>query len=215
MRKSRYAGTCPQAHKAFSLSLPFASSDKCLLNRDLPPPYLPRFVRPLLSPHLRISWIRYPPSSCLFCLSSLIPIVLARINECVRYPKSPSFSLFFSLCWRIVSSYHAFQSSFVKTPLRIARAMAAVVRSWHDLYTMLGFLKPNDSEETRTFIITDFISEHPVFVSEAYYFRIQLNIHRSATRIPHFMDVWRRLATVLPQSALANLSVDVVQTSIP
>ena len=93
--------------------------------------------------------------------------------------------------------------------------MAAVIRSWQDLYTILGFPEPNDSEETHTFIITDFISEHPVFVAESYYFRIQLNIHRSATRILHFMDVWRRLETILPPSALANISVDVIQTSIP
>ena len=45
--------------------------------------------------------------------------------------------------------------------------------------TMLGYLEPNDPEETRSLIITYVISEHPVFVSEAYYFRIQLNIHRS------------------------------------
>ena len=112
VRKSRYAGTCSQAHKAFSLSLPFASSDKCLLNRDLPPPYLPRFVRPLLSPHLRISWIRYPPSSCLFCLSSLIPIVFARISEfLVRHP-NPLLSQYSSLSVG-VSSRHSMPSNRV------------------------------------------------------------------------------------------------------
>ena len=106
-----------------------------------------------------------------------------------------------------------FKPSFVETPLRIALAMAAVIRSWQELYTILGFPEPNDSEATRTFIITEFISEHPVFDSESYYFRIQLNIHRSAVTVPHFMDVWRRLETMLPPSALAHISVDVIQTS--
>ena len=93
--------------------------------------------------------------------------------------------------------------------------MAAAIRSWRELYTILGYPEPNDTEATLTFIITDFISEHqnPVFDSETYYFRIQLNIHRSAVSAPHFMDVRQRLAIMLPPSALANISVDVLQTS--
>ena len=92
--------------------------------------------------------------------------------------------------------------------------MASPIRSWRDLYTSLGYPEPNDTEETRTLIITDFISGHqnPLFDSEIYHLRIPLDIHRSAVSVPHFMDVTRRLATILPPSALANISVEVLQT---
>ena len=92
--------------------------------------------------------------------------------------------------------------------------MASPIRSWRDLYTSLGYPEPNDTEETRTLIITDFISGHQnqLFDSEIYYLRIPLDIHRSAVSVPHFMDVMHRLATILPPSALANISVDVLQT---
>ena len=93
--------------------------------------------------------------------------------------------------------------------------MASPIRSWRDLYTSLGYPEPNDTEVTRTLIITDFISAHqnPLFDSETYYIRIPLDIHRSAVSVPHFMDVIQRLAIMLPPSALANISVDVLQTT--
>ena len=94
--------------------------------------------------------------------------------------------------------------------------MASPIRSWRELYTILGYPEPNDTEVTRTLIITDFISAHqnPLFASESYYIRIPLDIHRSAVPVPHFMDVMHRLASILPPGAMANISVDLLQTTV-
>ena len=94
--------------------------------------------------------------------------------------------------------------------------MASPIRSWRELYTILGYPEPNDTEVTRTLIITDFISAHqnPMFAWESHYIRIPLDIHRSAVPVPHFMDVMQRLATILPPGAMANISVDLLQTTV-
>ena len=93
--------------------------------------------------------------------------------------------------------------------------MASPIRSWRELYTSLGYLEPNDTEATRTVIVTDFISAHhnPLFDSETYYIRITLNIHRSAVPVPHFMEVVQRIRTILPPGAMDHISVDVLQTT--
>ena len=93
--------------------------------------------------------------------------------------------------------------------------MASPIRSWRELYTSLGYQEPNDTESTRTLIITDFITAHqnPLFDSETYYIRIPLDIHRSAVSVPHFMEVVQRLRTILPPGAMAHISVDVLQTT--
>ena len=93
--------------------------------------------------------------------------------------------------------------------------MASPIRSWRELYTILGYPEPNDTEVTRTLIITDFISAHrnPLFDSETYYIRIPLDIHRSAVSVPHFMEVVQRLRTILPPGAMSNISVDLLHTS--
>ena len=93
--------------------------------------------------------------------------------------------------------------------------MASPIRSWRELYTILGYPEPDDVDLTRTLIITDYISAHqnPLFDSETYYIRIPLDIHRSSVPVLHFMDVMQRLRTILPPGAMSNISVDLLQTS--
>ena len=93
--------------------------------------------------------------------------------------------------------------------------MASPIRSWRELYTILGYPEPDDVDLTRTLIITDYISAHqnPLFDSESYYIRIPLDIHSSSVPVLHFMDVMQRLRTILLPGAMSNISVDLLQTS--
>ena len=93
--------------------------------------------------------------------------------------------------------------------------MASPIRSWRELYTILGYPEPDDVELIRTVIITDYISadQNPLFDSESYYIRIPLDIHRSSVPVLHFQDVMQRLRTILPPGAMSNISVDLLQTS--
>ena len=80
--------------------------------------------------------------------------------------------------------------------------MSSPIRSWSALYNFLGYPEPEDSELTRSVIITYFTAPHQdqVFASESYY-----------VRILHFVDVMNRLRTIIPPQAMASISVEVLQ----
>ena len=92
--------------------------------------------------------------------------------------------------------------------------MASPIRSWRALYTFLGYPEPDDVELTRTVIITVFIAAHQdqLFDSESYYVRIPLDSHRSSVPVQHSQEVMQRLRTVLPPGAMANISVEILQS---
>ena len=141
---------------------------------------------------VRVSWL-------------IVPVHLSAKLRSVKILYVLDFSLSFLLSL----------SNLVGSPLASLLTMASPIRAWRELYTMLGHPEPNDSEATRTLIITDFISAHQnlLFDSETYYIRIPLDIHRSVVPVPHFMDVMQRLATMPPPGAMANISVDLLQNT--
>ena len=87
------------------------------------------------------------------------------------------------------------------------------VRSWNELYRILGYAEADDPELARAAIFTNFVSSHQnAFIDTAnFYVNINLHIYLSAVSIPHFGDVTHRLATILPPDAMASLSIEVLQ----
>ena len=103
-----------------------------------------------------------------------------------------------------------FKRSLLKPAFAMARSF---VRSWNELYRMIGYAAPEDPELARAAIITNFVSSHlnGLLDTDDFYVNINLHIHLSAISIPHFGDVKRRLAEVLPPVVVAALSIEVLQ----
>ena len=87
------------------------------------------------------------------------------------------------------------------------------VRSWSELCRMIGYAEANDPELARAAILTNFVSSHlnALMDTDNFYVNINLHIYISTVAIPHFGDVTRRLAEVLPPDAMAPLSIEVLQ----
>ena len=87
------------------------------------------------------------------------------------------------------------------------------VRSWNELYRILGYAEADDPEVARAAIFTNFVSSHQNALIDTanFYVNINLDTYLSAVSIPHFGDVTHRLATILPPDAMASLSIEVLQ----
>ena len=89
----------------------------------------------------------------------------------------------------------------------------SLVRSWNELYKILGYAEADDPEVARAAIFTNFVSSHQNALIDTANFYVNINLHTylSAVSIPHFGDVTHRLATILPPDAMASLSIEVLQ----
>ena len=102
------------------------------------------------------------------------------------------------------------QAKFVKPVPAMARSS---IRSWNELYRILGYAEADDPELARAAIFTNFVSSHQnaLIDTDNFFVNINLHIYLSAVSIPHFGDVTHRLATILPPDAMASLSMEVLQ----
>ena len=96
--------------------------------------------------------------------------------------------------------------------MRSAMARSSI-RSWNELYRLVGYAEADDPELARAAIVTNFVSSHqnPLIHMDNFFVNINLHIYLSAVSIPHFGDVTHRLATILPPDAMASLSIEVLQ----
>ena len=87
------------------------------------------------------------------------------------------------------------------------------VRSWNELYSILGYAEADEPELARFVIFTSFATSHQnaIIASENFYVNINLHIYFSSDPIHHFRKVTQRLATILPRETMASLSIEVVQ----
>ena len=94
--------------------------------------------------------------------------------------------------------------------------MAAPIRSWSALYSLLGYPEPEDAELTRAVITTFFVAPHQdlAFASESYYIRILLHTHLTAQPVQHFAEVMNRLCIIIPPQSMACISLDVLQVRV-
>ena len=97
---------------------------------------------------------------------------------------------------------------------QIRSAMArSSIRSWNELYRLVGYAEADDPESARAAIVTNFVSSHqnPQIYMDNFFVNINLHIYLSAVSIHYFGDVTHRLATILPPDAMASLSIEVLQ----
>ena len=97
---------------------------------------------------------------------------------------------------------------------QIRSAMArSFIRSWNELYRLVGYAEADDPESARAAIVTNFVSSHQNPHNLHGYFLVNINLHiyLSAVSIPNFGDVTHRLATILQPDAMASLSIEVLQ----
>ena len=87
------------------------------------------------------------------------------------------------------------------------------IRSWNELYRLVGYAEADDPELARAAIVTNFVSSHqnPLIHMDNFFVNINLHIYLSAASIPRFGDVTHRRATILLPDAMASLSIEVLQ----
>ena len=86
------------------------------------------------------------------------------------------------------------------------------VRSWNELYSILGYAEADEPELARSVIFTNSAISHQnaIIAAEIFYVNINLHTYFSADPIPNFGEVTQRLATILPREAFASLSIEVL-----